>query len=498
MLEMAHISKSFSGVRVLDDVDFDLRDGEVHLLAGENGAGKSTLVKILAGVHTEFGGDIRMDGQSIRLQSPQDARARGIAVIYQELSLIPTMSVLDNLFLGRRVARRVQRERAAEICRQLELEVDPDRPVGDYPLALQQMIEIAKALACDARILVMDEPTSALTDVEAERLFGIIRDLQRRGRAIVYITHRMEEIYRLADRITVLRDGRKIGTAAAADLPREGLIRWMVGRELTRQFPARSARLGEERLAVRGFFVPHPSGARAWSVEDVSFSVRSGEILGVAGLQGSGNSDLLMGLFGAYGRRVAGEVRVGGRAFRVASPRQSVRQGLALLTNDRKETGFIPDLSVGRNITLASLERFSRGGWLNAERERAAAEAHRSALGIRAQSLDQPAASLSGGNQQKVILAKWLETKPAVLLLDEPTRGVDVGAKHEMYELMNRWTESGLAIVLITSEMPELLAMSDRIMVLHRGRVTGQFGRGEATQDRILDAAMGGGDSRGG
>ena len=491
MLEMQHIGKSFSGVRVLDEVRFDLQPGEVHILAGENGAGKSTLIKILAGVHAGFDGEIRLDDQPVRFKSPHDARSRGISVIYQELSLIRPMSVLDNLFLGRDLTRRAQIERAGEICRQLGMDVDLNQSVGDYPLAVQQMIEIAKALACDARIIVMDEPTSALNDVEAERLFAVISELKKRGRSIVYITHRMEEIYRLADRITVLRDGKWIGTAAVSDLPRDELIRWMVGRELTGQFPPRSANLGDAQLTLHNFGVPHASGTPRWAVQDISFSVKAGEILGIAGLQGSGNSDLLLGLFGAFGSGVSGEVLLGGKKFTVASPRRSIRQGIALLTNDRKETGLIPDMSVCRNITLAALPHFIKCGWVNSGKERAASERLRASLGIRSHSLDQPAGSLSGGNQQKVVLAKWLETKPKVLLLDEPTRGVDVGAKHEIYELMNRWTAEGIAIVLITSEMPELLAMSDRIVVLHRGRVTAEFAREEATQDKILKAAMG-------
>ncbi|MBA4388043.1 MAG: hypothetical protein C0404_08690 [Verrucomicrobia bacterium] len=490
-LTMAHIGKSFDGVRVLDDVQFELMSGEVHILAGENGAGKSTLIKILAGVHAEYDGEVRIDGQRVRFKSPQEARNQGISVIYQELSLIRPMSVLDNLFLGRETSRRIQVERAKEICRQLDLEIELDQPVGEYSLAVQQMIEIAKALAGDARIIVMDEPTSALSDVETEKLFRIMNDLRSRGRSIIYITHRIEEIYRVGDRITVLRDGKWVGTAKATDLPRDGLIRWMVGRDLTQQFPPRKTGMGEERLTLRNVSVPQLSAKRKWAVQNVSLTLRSGEILGIAGLQGSGNSDLLLGLFGAYGRVLSGKVCLGGRKFEVISPRRSIGQGMAMLTNDRKETGIIPEMSVCRNITISSLARFSRGGWIDVKHEKAAAEEHRDALAIRASSLDQPLGSLSGGNQQKVLLARWLETKPQVLLLDEPTRGVDVGAKHEIYELMNRWTEEGMAILLITSEMPELLAMSDRILVLHRGRVTAEYTRETATQDNILRAAMG-------
>lgn len=491
LLTMRNIGKSFDGVKVLDGVGFDLRPGEVHILAGENGAGKSTLIKILAGAHQEYDGEVLLDGRRVNFKSPQAARLHGIAVIYQELSLVPSMSVLDNLFLGRETGRRSQLRRAHEICRELDLDVDLGQAAGDYPLAVQQMIEIAKAMACDARIIVMDEPTSALTDVETEKLFRIIASLKARCRAIVYITHRMEEIYRIGDRITVLRDGKLIGTASATELTRDALIHWMVGRELTQQFPPRTATPGETRITLKNFGVLSPAGQRKWAVQDVSLTVRTGEILGIAGLQGSGNSDLLMGLFGAYGAVVSGEVLIGSRRFDVISPRNSVKQGMAMLTNDRKGMGIIPAMSLCANISMSALPRFSKTGWIDTKRERAAAEGHRSALGIRAGSVDQSVGSLSGGNQQKVILARWLETRPQVLLLDEPTRGVDVGAKHEIYELMNRWTADGMAILLITSEMPELLAMSDRILVLHRGRVTAEFARGSATQDNILRAAMG-------
>jgi ribose transport system ATP-binding protein len=501
MLEMDHIGKSFLGVRVLDDVRFDLVPGEVHVVAGENGAGKSTLMKILAGVHREYDGEILLDGHPIRFRSPQDATVHGIAVIYQELSLIRSMSVLDNLFLGREegrgwfLHRRAEAGKALEIFRQLDLRIDLGRSVGEYPLAIQQMMEIAKALVCNARVIIMDEPTSALTEVEAVKLFQMIRILRSRGCAIVYISHKMEEIYDLADRITVLRDGKWIGTAETSQLPRDALIRWMVGREITQQFPERRTKPGDERLSLRSFCVPDPTGTRQWSVQNVNLSLRAGEIVGVAGLQGSGNSDLLMGLFGAFGRRVCGDVLLDGRPFDVSSPRRSIRQGLALLTNDRKEMGLVPDMSVCRNITLPSLRRFSRGGWMNRRTEKRAAEGHRMALAIRCASLDQPAHALSGGNQQKVILAKWIQTRPKVLLLDEPTRGVDVGAKQDIYEWMNRWTSEGIAILLITSEMSELLAMSDRMVVLHRGRIAGEFARAEASQNLILKSAMGEGDT---
>lgn len=495
---MRGIGKSFSGVRVLDDVRFDLLPGEVHVLAGENGAGKSTLIKILCGVHTEYDGEIYLGGEPARLRSPHDAAGRGVSVIHQEMSLINSMTVVDNIFLGREQTRfgmwmehRSQRERAQALLDQLGIDVDLARPVEEYPVSVRQMVEIAKALAFEARIIVMDEPTSALNDPEVERLFGMIEDLERQGCGIIYISHRMEEIYRIADRITVLRDGKHAGTAAAADLSRQELVRRMVGREITQQFPQRSLRPGGERLRAENFFVPGRSGAKRWVVENVSLSVRAGEILGLAGLRGSGNSELFGGLFGAYGRAVRGNVSLDGSPAPVRSPGRSIARGVALLTNDRKGSGLVMDMNVVHNITLASLKSFSPRCWLRPGEENEAARSLVDTLGIRLASTGQEVDELSGGNQQKVVLGKWLQTRPKVLLLDEPTRGVDIGAKHEIYELMNKWTAEGIAILLITSEMPELLAMSDRIIAMHRGRAVAEFSREEATQEKVLRAAMG-------
>jgi len=499
LLRMSNIGKAFSGTRVLDNVEFTLKAGEVHVLAGENGAGKSTLIKILAGVHGEYEGSIALEGQRLRFRSPLDAARHGISAIHQELSLIPTMSVSDNIFLGREKSgpggwmRFGGQEKACRtLLDTLGLVADPRRLVGEYPLSVRQTLEIAKALAFDVRILIMDEPTSALTEPEVERLFSLIEDLKKRGCGIIYISHKMEEIYRVADRITVLRDGKLIGTRPAAEVSRAELVTWMVGRAVEEQFPRHKPRLGEERLRVESFTVPDPSRGPRVAVDGVSFAVRSGEILGLGGLQGSGASELLNGLFGTYGNAVAGDVWLDGEPFRAGSPERSIRHGLALLTNDRKTTGLVLGMSITRNITLPSLPRFSpAGGWMLPGFEQTAAETCRDRFGIRCTTLDQDVATLSGGNQQKVVLAKWLETGPKVLLLDEPTRGVDVGAKHEIYEMMNRWTEEGIAIVLITSEMPELLALSDRILVMHRGRFTAELAAAEATPEKILQAAMG-------
>jgi len=498
ILSMRRIGKSFSGVTVLENVCLDLYAGEVHILAGENGAGKSTLMKILAGIHTEYEGEILLHDRAVRFRSPQHAAQQGISVIHQEMSLIGSLNVSDNIFLGRELAGpagwmdyRRQNQKTQKLLGELGLELDPATPVGDFPVSVQQMIEIAKALAFDARIIIMDEPTSALAEPEVKKLFGIIDNLKARGCAIVYITHKMEEIYEIADRITVLRDGRYIGTAPAEELPQSKMVEWMIGRELTEQFPQRQSQIGPCKLHVRSLSIPDPAGTPRLAADRLSFEVHAGEIVGLAGLQGSGNSEVLHGLFGDFGPLPEAQIQINESEYVIDTPGHAIRSGLALLTNDRKENGLVLGMNVLQNTTLASLKKFSPSGWLRPSDEIAAAQRQAKKLSLRAAGLEVEVQTLSGGNQQKVVLAKWLETQPQVLLLDEPTRGVDVGAKHEIYKLMNDLTAQGMAILLITSEMPELLAMSDRILVLHRGRLTAAFTRQQATQEKILRAAMG-------
>ncbi|MBM3285594.1 MAG: sugar ABC transporter ATP-binding protein, partial [Candidatus Aminicenantes bacterium] len=490
LLEMRGIGKAFSGVQVLEDVFFDLRPGEVHVLAGENGAGKTTLIKILSGAHTDYAGEIFLEEKRVRFKSPHEATARGISAIHQDLALVDSMRVIDNLFLGREKTRgrwwmdwRSEKALAQKILDPLGITIDLEAPLSEYPISVRQMIEIAKALASEVRILIMDEPTSALSEAEASRLFDLIDRLKRQGCAVIYITHRLEEIFRIGDRITVLRDGRVVGTVRSRDLTPEELIRWMVGREIKQQFPERRSDPGEERLRVEDFLLPDPSGKKGTLVEGVSLRLRAGEILGLAGLRGSGKSEFLNGLFGTYGKNVAGSVSLDKKPFRILSPRHSIEQGMVLQTNDRKKSGLIAGLSVAWNITLPSLESFSPLGWVEQKEEARVARKQIQELGIKVSSPDQETGTLSGGNQQKVVLAKWLQTEPKVLLLDEPTLGVDVGAKHEIYNLMNHLTARGLAILLVTSELPELLAMSDRLLVLHRGRAQAEFSREEATQE---------------
>lgn len=492
---MRGITKRFGQVTVLDDVSFELLPGEVHILAGENGAGKSTLIKILAGIHTDYQGQIEVAGEPVRFSSPLDAGRRGIAVIHQELSLIGPMTVADNLFLGRSktswgwMRDRQQRQEATKWLQRLGLEIDVGRHVEEFSIATQQCIEIAKALSQQAKVIVMDEPTSALNGPEAERLFELIAQLKGEGCAIVYISHKMDEIERIADRITVLRDGKYVGTAPASELPTPELIRWMVGREMGEQFPRHQSFATDVRLRVENFTVPGGPGGKP-HVDKVSFEVKRGEIVGIGGLQGSGASELLMGLFGGL-PGATGQVELDGKKIKVSSPRQGIDQGIAMLTNDRKGNGLVLSLSIVANTTLASLSKFSPLGWRRGDWERERTSEQAQALRLRAATLEMPVGDLSGGNQQKVAIAKWLETEPRLLLLDEPTRGIDIGAKRDIYQLMDEWTARGISILLITSEMAELLALADRVLVMHRGQITAELPREEATSESILAAAMG-------
>ncbi|MGV3614657.1 MAG: sugar ABC transporter ATP-binding protein [Fimbriimonas sp.] len=494
-VKLTSITKSFGPVTVLKDVSLDILPGEVHVLAGENGAGKSTLMKVLGGVITDYQGQIEIGGKPARPSSPNDAAHHGVAVIHQELSLIPHMSVADNLFLGDPptkagfVRAGVMREDARGLLRRVGLEIDPDAEVASLPLATRQLVEVAKALRRADRVLVMDEPTSALNTEEAARLFALIAELKAQGVGIVYISHKMDEIERLADRITVLRDGQWVATAPAAEVPPARLVELMVGDRGLRPETAtpNAPPTGPVVFEVKDVSV---RDGRKSLAEDVSFSVRAGEVVGLAGLEGSGSSHVLLGLFGAYGKLAKGSVTIHGETYPVKDPQAAIRAGLALLTNDRKGTGLVLPLSIIANTTLAAMKRYSPGGWRKPKLEVAAAQAQAKAFSLRAASLEMAVGELSGGNQQKVALAKWMETQPRVLLLDEPTRGIDIGAKREIYALMEQWKAEGLAIVLITSELPELLLLADRILVMHRGRISAEFDRANATGERIINAAM--------
>ncbi len=499
LLEMREITKSFPGVRALDGVTFDLLAGEIHALVGENGAGKSTLMKVLGGVypHGAYGGEIRIDGAPQQFANVRQAEAAGIAVVYQELSLVKDLSVGENIFLGREPRRfGVVRwdelyGRAQKLLEDLHLQIDPRTPVRQLGIGQQQLVEIAKALSQNARILVLDEPTAALTETEVETLINILDKLRARGVGMVYISHKLDEVFRLSDRITVLRDGRTVGTEATRELTQARVIAQMVGREVGDIFPRTEHEPGEVVFEARGITVEDPNVRGKLLVERASFKVRRGEVLGIAGLMGAGRSELLTAIFGAHTGRMSGEVFVEGRRVQIKSPADAIRCGLGFVTEDRKRYGLVLDQTIVDNTTLVSLRQIAGRFVTNPDAERAASERAARDLRIKAPDVLTVAGTLSGGNQQKVVLAKWLLTKPRVLFLDEPTRGIDVGAKQEIYAHINRLAREGLAIVLVSSELPEVLGLSDRLIVIHEGRITGEFTRAEATPEAVMACATG-------
>jgi ribose transport system ATP-binding protein len=489
LLSMQGIVKSFPGVQALRGVDLELRAGEVLALLGENGAGKSTLVKVLAGACLPDEGRITFDGREVLIRAPADALRAGVSVIYQEFTLIPSLSAAANIFLGQEQARfgwlrqRDEQRRARELFERIGVDIDPRTPCRHLSVAQQQVVEIAKALATKARILVMDEPSAALTATEVERLFAVIRDLKKQGLGIIYISHRLDEVDAIADRVMVLRDGALVGVQGAREVNRERLIEMMVGRKLEQEFPKRDVRLGQPRLEVSGL-------RRGAAVQDVSFAIRRGEVLALTGLVGAGRTEVARLIFGAD-RREAGVISLDGRPLPIREPRDAIAAGFALLTEDRKTQGLIPSHSVRDNFALPNLRAWSRFGWINGRAERSALAEHVRNMRIRLVDPEQAAATLSGGNQQKVVLAKWLQRSCSVILFDEPTRGIDVGAKYEIYQLINALAAEGKAILLISSEFPEVLGMADRILVMHEGRVTGEIADvARATQADILRMAM--------
>ena len=507
-VRMFGISKKFGNVSVLNDVQLDIFPGEVHLLAGENGAGKSTLIKILAGIHTDYEGTIELDGNHIRFTGPLHAEKHGIAVIHQELSLVPGLSITENLFLGRFPQHRLGfvdwktiKRKSKQLMEQFELDVDVDKFVENYPISTQQLIEIAKALSQNAKVIVMDEPTSALNAPEVERLFSLIDRLKNQGCAIVYITHKMEEIERISDRITVLRDGTFVGTEIAANLSVPKLIQWMVGREVDEPYKRITETNIDSNEPVLQLENVHIYDSGNEICRDISFSVKPGEILGIAGLQGSGASPLLESLFGVNGpKAVKGSVKYDGQQHCVISPRDSLQRKISLLTNDRKAKGLVLPMSITENMGMSAWNTntqdekrtwFSLLNFMDFAKQKKAASELGTSMNLHAAALEMEVGHLSGGNQQKVALGKWIMIGPKLLLLDEPTRGVDIAAKQDIYRLIDQWTQKGVAVVLITSEMPELLALSDRIIVMHRGNITAHFTRTEADSHKILAAAMG-------
>ena len=512
ILEARGITKRFPGVLALKDVSFNLQPGEVHALCGENGAGKSTLIKLLSGIHPHgsYEGELHVSSQPAEFLSPRDAEAAGIAVIYQELALVEELTVAENIFLGAEPRRgrgplswlidwgRVYRD-ARALLDQFEVTVDPAAQCARLGVGQKQLVEIVKALGKNSRILILDEPTAALAEHEVQVLLKIIRDLRTRGIACIYISHKLDEVFAIADRITVLRDGASIATHVASETTKSEVIREMVGREVGDLFPRRSARTSPDddprpstvaELRVEDLSVADPH-TRKLRLQGISFSLAPGEVLGIGGLMGAGRTELLMHLFGAWGVRKAGRVQLGGVELAQASPAEVLNQGLALVSEDRRRYGLILEKEVGFNLSLSSLAGVTRAGFIDRVAEFTRNDRSFRSLRVKAPGLDSVVAKLSGGNQQKIVLGKTLMTEPRVILFDEPTRGIDVGAKLEIYEIINQLTETGKAVLLVSSELPELIGMSDRILMLHEGRIAGEFRRSEATQERLMAAALG-------
>lgn len=492
MIEMSGITKAFSGNVVLNNVSFQLKPGEIHALMGENGAGKSTMMKILTGIYERDAGSITVDGKEVVFKSPKDAEKLGIAVIHQELNILPELTVMENLFLGKEktysifgiLKKKEMYNEAKAVLAKLGLDIDPNTRAGDLSVGKQQIIEIAKAIMSDAKYIVMDEPTAALTDREIETLFVTIRELQAKGIAFVYISHRMEEIFSICDRITILRDGTYVGVRNIPETNFDEIVSMMVGRELGERFPSRNATIGEVKLKVEGL-------SSTGAFEDVSFELRKGEILAVAGLMGAGRTEVAQTLFG-YRKKSAGKVYIDGKEVKITSPITAMKHGFAFVTEDRKTEGLVLDFSIKENIMLTNLDKGSKGGVISKAKEAEMAKHYIEQLSIRTASADLAVKSLSGGNQQKVVIGKWLGTNPTILILDEPTRGVDIGAKKEIYQIMNNLAETGVSILMISSELPEVIGMADRVLVMQEGRLTGMVTKENMTQESIMHYATGG------
>lgn len=490
ILVMENISKAFPGVQALSDVQLTVRRGTVHALMGENGAGKSTLMKVLNGMYTPDSGTITFHGKTVQIPDTETALALGISMIHQELSPVPYMTVAENIYLGREplgkfglIDKRKLIADTKALLQRLEININPTAIMKNLSVANTQMVEIAKAISYDASLIIMDEPTSAITEREVAHLFRMIRSLKEKGVAIIYITHKMDEVFQIADEVTVFRDGKHIATVPADQTDKNSLIAMMVGRELTAIFPKEEAPIGEVVLSVRNL-------TRNGIVEDVSFDLRRGEILGLAGLMGAGRTEVIEGIFGIKPMD-GGEIVIKGQKVKIHSPADAIRHGLALLTEDRKLTGIMGVLPVRDNMMIASLRNYEDRGFLNRRRIEETCNREKGRLEIKTPHMDQVIRLLSGGNQQKVLVSRWLLTVPDILILDEPTRGIDVGAKAEIHRLMCKLAQDGKAIIMISSELPEILGMSDRVLVMHEGKVGGEFERKDATQERIMRAATG-------
>ncbi len=496
LIDIRAVAKRFGGVVALSDVSFDVRPGEFHAICGENGAGKSTLMKILSGVYTSYEGEIRLRGEPVAFQGTRDAEAAGISIIHQELNLVEQLTAAANIYLGRELRGRfgLLDDRAMEaaagaLFQQLDCRIDPRARISELRIGDQQLVEIAKALALRTDVLIMDEPTSALTETEVERLFGVIEKLRRNGVTILYISHKMEEVFRLSDRITVLRDGRVVKTLdRAATSPRE-IAHLMVGREIESVDLGAGRTPGDVVLQVEKLSLAWPGHARQWRLRDISFELRRGEVLGFAGLMGAGRTELLESLFGAASDPLQGTIRLEGKDVHFRHPSEAKAAGVAMVTEDRKRFGLFAQMVVRENITICTLEESTHAGFISTGEEREKSKQSIAQLGVKTNGPEAPITSLSGGNQQKCIIARWLRTNPKVLLLDDPTRGIDVGAKAELYRLIDGLCREGLGIIVTSSELPELITLCDRVLVLCEGRLTGELKRGEVTEERLMELA---------
>lgn len=490
-IELKNIHKAFGSNEVLKGVDLKLKSGEVHALMGENGAGKSTLMNILTGIHKQDKGQIFVDGKEISFKNPLEAEAYGIAFIHQELNIWPNLSILENLFLMHSVTNgmgildfKAMRALAEQKCREIEIELPLDMEAGECSVGQQQMTEIVRNLLLDAKVVIMDEPTAALTERETEKLFEVMRSLKKRGVAMVYISHRMEEVTQNCDTITVMRDGVSVATKPVKEYSMEQIVRDMVGRSITEFYPDRRNKPGEVLLEVKHF-------EQLGVFHDINFNLRKGEILGFAGLMGSGRTEIMRAVFGVD-PHAGGELVFKGEPLKITKPEDAIKAGLGFVTENRKTEGLILDFSILRNIALPSVDSFAKSGVINFNILNGFADKMAKKLGVKTSSLDLEAGALSGGNQQKVVIAKWVGMHPEVIIMDEPTRGIDVGAKRDIYELMNELTASGVSIIMVSSELPEVLGMSDRIVVVHEGRIAGELLHDEADQEKIMTLATGG------
>ena len=498
ILEMKNITKEFPGVKALSNVNLQIRRGEIHSLCGENGAGKSTLMKVLSGVYPykSYTGDIVINGEVQKFHKISDSEKAGVAIIYQELALVKDITVAENILLGKLINKKgivnwnAVYMRAKKILEEMEVSIDLNEKVRNIGVGQQQLVEIAKALALDADILILDEPTAALTESEVETLLKIMKKLREKGVTCIMISHKLNEVFEVSDNITVLRDGLSIRTMSAKETNEDEVIKYMVGRELTQRYPEMKREAKETMLEVEHLNLTDPSGHQV--VKDVSFSVRAGEIVGLAGLMGAGRTETISSVFGAARGKVTGTIKIEGKEVQIHSPLDAIRQGMAFLSEDRKLYGLIQGQSISKNISISSMDQVNTHSVINLSQEYDITRSYAKELGVKANSVDVNVETLSGGNQQKVLLARCLMTKPKILFLDEPTRGIDVGAKYEIYVLMNELAKQGTAIVMVSSEMPEVIGMSDRVLVMREGKIGGELARAELTQEGIMQIASGG------